>query len=320
MKSAFLLAAAAGLLALPGQTVPVSAASVRALAAPTGIPVREQGLVGTWYPPASGKRGPAILVLGGSEGGEEGGKRIAQAFAREGYGVLALAYFRADGLPQQLQEIPLEYFDTAVAWLVKQPLADPAHFAIYGFSKGGETALLVASRHPEIKAVIAVVPSSVVWQGINMTDYASVKSSFSLNGQPIAYLPYDTSAPFTSIFDLYTRSLKFADTHPDAMIPVERIGGPVLLLSGRADTMWPSSAMADQVIARLDAKHFRYPHRHIAYADAGHAGAVPPSETPPPPTAFNGLGGTTEGNAAARADSWVQILAFLKSSIGEPAR
>jgi dienelactone hydrolase len=261
-----------------------------------------------------------ILVLGGSEGGEEGGKRIAQAFAREGYGALALAYFKAEGLPQQLQEIPLEYFDKGIAWLLNQPLADKGKVAIYGISKGGETALLVASRNPGIKAVIAAVPSSVVWQGINFADYTSVKSSFSLNGQPVAYLPYDTSAAFTGVFDLYQRSLKFADQHPEAVIPVERIGGPILLLSGRADSLWPSSAMADQVIARLDARGFRYPHRHIAYPDAGHAGAIPPSEGGPAPSAYNSLGGTTEGNAAARADSWTQTLAFLKASIGEPAR
>ncbi|MCW3846337.1 prolyl oligopeptidase family serine peptidase [Sphingomonas sp. LB-2] len=321
MKRALLLALGAGLLALPGQLVPAAATQAQTVATPAGIPVREQGLVATWYPPASGKRGPTLLVLGGSEGGEEGGKRLGEAFARQGYGVLALAYFKADGLPQQLQEIPLEYFDTAVAWLVRQPLADPKRIAIYGISKGGETALLVASRRPEIKAVIAVVPSSVVWQGINFADYTSVKSSFSLNGQPVPYIPYDTSAPFTGVYDLYLRSLKFAGEHPDAAIPVERIGGPVLLLSGRADTLWPSSAMADQVMARLDARGFRYPHRHIAYPDAGHAGAIPPDDGHGrPATAFNALGGTTEGNAAARADSWKQALAFLAASIGEPVK
>lgn len=318
MKGAVLLTLAAGLLASPSQFAGVAAMQTPAI--PSGSPIRENGLVGTWYPPASGKRGPVILVLGGSEGGEEGGKRIAQAFAREGYGVLALAYFKAEGLPQQLQEIPLEYFDAGIAWLAKQPLTDASRVAIYGISKGGETALLVASRRPEIKAVIAAVPSSMVWQGINFADYTSVKSSFSLNGQPVAYLPYDISAPFTSVFDLYQRSLKFAGQHPGAVIPVERIGGPVLLFSGRADTLWPSSAMADQVIARLDAKHFRYSHRHIAYPDAGHAGAIPPGEGAPPPTGYNALGGTTEGNAAARADSWIQTLAFLRTAIGEPVK
>lgn len=103
-------------------------------------------------------------------------------------------------------------------------------------------------------------------------------------------------------------------------LPVERINGPPLLLSGKADMLWSSSAMADQVIARLDAKGFRFAHRHIAYPDAGHAGATPPGEGGPPPTSFNALGGTTKGNAHARADGWTQTRAFLKSSIGEPLK
>lgn len=318
MKGAILLALAAGLLAAPGQLTPVSATAIQAVV-PAGIPIREDGLVATWYPPASGKRGPVILVLGGSEGGEESSKRLAQAFASEGYGALALAYFKADGLPEQLQEIPLEYFDTAVAWLLRQPLADADHIGLYGISKGGEAALLVASRHPEIKAVVAAVPSSVVWQGINFANYSEVKSSFSLAGKPLPFVPYDTSAPFTGVLDLYQRSLKFADQHPDAAIPVERIGGPVLLLSGAGDALWPSTAMSEQVMARLDAHRFRYPHRHIAYPDAGH-GAMLPAMIYNRNSGMDSMGGTEAGNAAARADAWTQTLAFFATSIGGPSR
>lgn len=42
------------------------------------IPVRDDGLVGTWFPPTSGKRGPVIIVLGGSEGGEKGAILVAR--------------------------------------------------------------------------------------------------------------------------------------------------------------------------------------------------------------------------------------------------
>lgn len=319
MKGAILLALTAGMLALPGQLAPVSAMQTRAAPAVTGIPVREEGLVATWYPPASGKRGPVILVLGGSEGGEESSKRLAQAFANEGYGALALAYFKADGLPPQLQEIPLEYFATAIHWIQKQPLADPNRIGIYGISKGGETALLIASRQPEIKAVVAAVPSSVVWQGINTANYSEVKSSFSLAGRPLPFVPYDVSAPFTSVLDLYQRSLSFAGQHADAAIPVERIGGPILLLSGKGDSLWPSSAMSDQVMLRLDAHHFRYPHRHIAYPDAGH-GAMLPASIWNRNSGMDSLGGTETGNAAARADAWPQALKLFGTALGGPAK
>ena len=309
------LALAVCALALPatiaaGQTSPQAAAG-------NGVAVRDDGLVATWYPPASGRRGPAILVLGGSEGGEGGGKRLGEALNRQGYGVLALAYFRAEGLPQQLQEVPLEYFGKAVRWLQAQPLADAERIGLYGISKGGEAALLVASREPAIRAVVAVVPSSMVWQGINSANYADVRSSFSLGGRPVPYLAYDTGAPFTSVLDLYERSLKFAGAHPEAAIPVEKINGPVLLLSGKSDTLWPSSAMAEQVIARLDAHGFKHAHWHIAYPDAGH-GAMSPAAGPVNNTAYANMGGTEAGNGFARSDSWARIAAFFKSSIGAP--
>jgi hypothetical protein len=306
------------LIATPLVAAPAQLAAQTAPAAQAAsIPVRDDGLVATWYPPASGKRGPVILALGGSEGGEQGGKRIGAALAAHGFGVLSLAYFKADGLPAQLQEIPLEYFAKAIAWLQHQPLADPDRIGLYGISKGGEAALLIASRQPEIRAVVAAVPSSVVWQGINFANYADIKSSFSLNGQPVPYLPYDTGAPFTGVLDLYQRSLKLAAAHPDAAIPVERIRGAVLLLSAQGDTLWPSTEMSNQVMARLDAHHFRYPHRHIAYPDAGHGG-VAPAVPGGSNSGYNSLGGTEAGNAAAHADAWAQTLAFFDRSLGGP--
>lgn len=318
IRLSFVLAASFAAIAVPSSAG--AQQSPAAVTAP-GIFVRADGLVGTWFPPASGKRGPAILVLGGSEGGEAGSKRIARAFAERGYGVLALAWFQAPGLPDQLQDIPLEYFDKAIGWLKAQPLADARHLGLYGISKGGEAALLLASRRPDIKAVVAAVPSSVVWQGINMADYTQVRSSFSLAGRPVAFLPYDTNAAFTSIHDLYQRSLATLPTHQDAVIPVERIAGPILLLSGKADTLWPSSDMADRVMARLDAHHFALPHEHIAYPDAGHAATFPiPAGVTAPTSAFGTMGGTDAGNTFARRDSWARTVAFYAKALGAPTR
>jgi dienelactone hydrolase len=287
-----------------------------------GVPVHDKGLVATWYPPASGKRGPAILVLGGSEGGEGVSKAVGRKFAEQGYGVLALAYFRTPGLPEQLQEIPLEYFHTATDWLAGQPLVDSKKIGIWGASKGGEAVLLIASHDPRIHAVAAIVPSSVVWQGINYANFMDNKSSFSLNGKPMDYVPYDNSAPFKSVLDLYQRSLAKAAEHPDAIIPVERINGPVLLVSGADDGLWPSAMMARQVITRLDANRFRFAHRQLDYPNAGHAIAFPmapkPNATPGAAAAnpMMQMGGTDEGNAAGRADAWKQTLAFFADALG----
>lgn len=312
------------MLALGSTAVPVSArpgmqAEQPIAATPQGVPVRVDGLVATWYPPASGKRGPAILALGGSEGGETSVKRLGGFIAAHGYGVLALAYFKADGLPQTLQNIPLDYFARALRWIAAQPLVDRDRIGVYGVSIGGETALVVGSRHPELRAVVAAVPSSVIWQGYNPADYTSINSTYTENGVGVPYLPYDNSAAFTGIYDLYARSLTKTADHPAAIIPVEKIGGALLLLSAKDDKLWPSSMMADQVMARLDARRFAHPHQHIAYPDAGH-GALIPRYGPPRDGSYDNIGGTEAGNAAARKAAWPVTLAFFDRYLGVPPK
>ncbi|MCX7357657.1 MAG: prolyl oligopeptidase family serine peptidase [Alphaproteobacteria bacterium] len=275
--------------------------------------VTDDGLVGIYFH-GSSTPGPALLVLGGSEGGINGARSLGNAFAAQGYNVLALAYFGADGLPANMQEVPLEYFDRAADWLARQPEVDAERIGIYGVSKGGEASLLIASHNPRFRAVAAGVPSNVVWQNINRQDFTP-RSSWTAGGQPLAYAPYDFSHGFTSIFALYNGTLENGSTPADAIIPVERINGPVLLLSGREDTMWPSSRMSDAVIARLDANHFAFPHTHLAFDNAGHAvGSVPQAQTNQQyPDRI--VGGTDEGNLAARREAWAALTCFFDRSL-----
>jgi hypothetical protein len=55
-----------------------------------------------------------------------------------------------------------------------------------------------------------------------------------------------------------------------ATIQVEKINGPVFLISGKSDEFWPSSEMSDLVIQRLKANNFPYLHEHLAI-DGGHS-------------------------------------------------
>ena len=67
----------------------------------------------------------AIIMLGGSEGGKIWSgirmRRPGELLVQRGYAVLSLAYFKDQGLPGTLEEIPLEYFEKALAWLSAQP-------------------------------------------------------------------------------------------------------------------------------------------------------------------------------------------------------
>jgi hypothetical protein len=276
--------------------------------------VTPPGLVGEYYAPASVAFPPRVLVLGGSEGGLGGSAPLARKLAAEGYGALALAYFGADGVPRTLQSVPLEYFAKALDWLGAQPGERSRRMAIYGGSKGGEAALLVAAGDPRVCAVVAGVPANVAWAGINPANLRDDPGpSWTRAGQPVPYAPYDRSAPFKGVLDLYTRS--WAKAPPEAQIPVEQIRGPVLLVSGRQDQLWPSTAMAEAAMARLDKAKFKYAHSHLAYDDAGHGGFGAPLPADSPNIArLGGLGGSGPGNQAARADAWPRELAFLNAA------
>ena len=309
---------ALALLAVLG-TAPLAAApaSAQAVAAPASTPPTEQirrpGLFADYFAadPATASRG-AVIVLGGSEGGLGGSSRMARRLAADGFDAIAVSYFGEPGQAEKLDLIPIEPVDRALAWLNARPgMAEPV--AVVGVSKGGELALLVASRNPEIAAVIAAVPSNVVWAGIDRTG-GPVSSSWTAGGQPLTHVPYEFRNGFTGIFNLYRDSLAAASA--DAEIPVERIAGPILLVSGQADSLWPSTEMANRVEARLRAHGFAHPVQHLAYADAGHAvfGAPVPADAPGLQNATV-VGGTVEGLVAARVDVWPRALAFLKTAL-----
>lgn len=271
--------------------------------------IESGGLVGHYYEGRGTGRRPAVLVLGGSEGGFSGGQaRVSEALAAEGYRVLHLAYFRAPTLPAELKEIPLEYFDQALAWLRQRPDVDPASVAVLGVSKGAEATLLIATRDPLLKAVVAGAPSSNVWIAVESCGVDRA-SSWTVGGKPLPALNCATGDKITTALAAYSEALKGADALPDTAIPIERSQAPVLLVCGEEDSLSPSCPMARRLVARgrPDAVHL------LAYPGAGHAGfGVPVPRDAPNYAKLASLGGTPDGNAYARADSWPRVLAFLR--------
>ena len=287
---------------------------------PTKTSVTANGLVADLYVPANAKgRLPAIIELGGSEGGMGAATaRDSKLLAQRGYAVLQVAYFDAPGLPKDLGLIPLEYFKTAIDWLRAQPNIDPDRIGIVGGSIGSEVALTVAAHYPEIKAALATMPSSVVWPGISHTS-GDPPSTFTLKGRPLPDLPY--GGPFVSVYQLYAKGLLALDQHKDAIILVERINGPVMLVCGKSDTLWPSCPMSEQVTARLKAQHFKHPVQLLEYDDAGHAVYGQPYDPANPRiTSLTEYGGSIAGNQAARKDSWARSMTFLDAALKADAK
>ncbi len=225
------------------------------------IDVREKGLYGELYLPkdALGKL-PAVILLDGSNGGLDGVSILATGFAREGYAALALAYFAETGLPETLEGVPLEYFDTAVAWLQGQSPIDRDAIGVLGVSRGAEAALLLATRNPAVRAVIVTEPSNVVWQGYDRDDPGNGDAPFTAGGKPVPFLQPDLSLyrPNARTNPLFESALDKAGDRPEAEIPVERINGPILLIAGENDEVWPSPDMARRIVSRLSRSGFTH--------------------------------------------------------------
>jgi len=278
--------------------------------------VRDDGLVGAFASPTGGPPRPAVLLVGGSSGGIEWQALMARLLASRGYAALGLAYFDMDELPEHLDEVPLEYFERALAWLRARPDVDSDRIAVCGVSKGGELALLLGATYPEVRAVVAFVPSSVVFQSIHPTWHAT--SSWSLQGTGLPFVPYDsaTARSGADLLEIYKASLRDEDRVNASAIPVENTNGPILLFSGGDDSIWPSAAMSEQVIARLERHGHPYPYVHQPHPLAGHSIARPVivgSAT------MTRNGGTPSANAEATLEGWQRLLAFLNEHFGEAA-
>ncbi len=271
-------------------------------------------------PGAGGDASPAILLLGGSEGGlKETRNALARQLAAQGYAVLYPGYYMTREDNRAFELVPLETLDAALAWLAAREGVDPARIAVVGHSKGAEGALLVASRHPEVAAVVAAMPSDVVWQGFDFAgmDQSAMDSSWSAGGEPLPYVPYILPAwhewitgGMGTLGKMYRTSWDARGQYPEAAIPVERIEAPILLICGEQDSLWPGCAMARAAQDRASEAEL------LAYDDAGHWAFGPLEGLHESDRAYLGqMGGTAEGDMAARRDQWPKILAFLDRAL-----
>lgn len=239
-----------------------------------------------YYPVEEEEKDVAIIIIGGSGGGIPVSYHNLEI--TKGCPVMLLGYYKTPNTPTDLVEIDLEYFNLALKMFKTLDSVKDKKIVVIGTSRGGELALLWASVNPEINGVVGIVPSSVVFQA----DGGALTSSWALNGEPLPFVRYTS-------YD-YSITLDQAKNIDEASIKVENINGAILLFSGVQDPVWPSFRMSNEMINRLNQQGFKHYYDHISYEDAGHS--------------FNEdymMGGSYDGNKAARLDSAEKIIEFI---------
>jgi uncharacterized protein len=281
--------------------------------------VHEPGIDGV-FACADGERPlPGVLALGGSDGGVP--TYWARLLAPDGFACLAAAYFNTAETQPALTEVPLERLEKGLRWLREHPrvATSDGRVGVIGVSKGGELALLLAATFPELVGpVVAYTPSSVVWQGIDYRErLPPLLSSWSLGGRPLPFVPLphgvapERSERGLSFLPIYDRGL---DRAVDAaVIPVERAAGPVLLVSGGDDRMWPAARMCRMLVERMRAHGREQDVGHLSFPAAGHVlfRWIPDAPAGAPPIPVD-LGGSQSAAEQAHAIAWPKVVATLR--------
>lgn len=212
---------------------------------------------------------PLIVGLGGSEGGNAWASNYWKAtrdkFISKGYAFLAIGYFGIKGTPEKLDRISIDRIHDAIVEATKNPKVNKHKIAVIGGSRGADLALLLASYYKDIKCVVGLLPSHVVFPA-NANDFST--SAWTFKGKQLSFVPVSEEA-IPSIMKGDLRStfeimLKDEKAEKKALIKVEKINGPILLISATKDEIAPTTEMSEKIVSRLKKKKFKHYFEHLS--------------------------------------------------------
>lgn len=273
-----------------------------------------------------------ILMLGGSSGDVNAMELIAAPIASRGFNVLVAPYFSSKNLPSNLEKVPLEYFEKIFKWIEEDEITNTKEIFLYGVSKGGELALLLASRYHQVKKVVAVEPHSYCFQALNGMMSGKNVSSWSYNGKSIPYIEVDNNIFFEEqkkdtkkgipfgFLGTYRESINRADNREEARIKIENSKADILLIAGKEDNIWNSYDGCLEIMKTLKNNNYKYHAELLCYNKMGHPMPVPYvipiSETLSLP--MNGgifsAGGSICGNAEGQYKSFKKTITFMEDN------
>ncbi|MDS0525253.1 acyl-CoA thioesterase/BAAT N-terminal domain-containing protein [Clostridium sp. SHJSY1] len=274
-----------------------------------------------------------ILMLGGSDGNINAVTLMAAPLASRGFNVLVVPYFNYEGLHERLEKIPLEYFEKIFEWIKNNEITKSEYIFIHGTSKGGELALLLASRYKEVKKVVAVEPHAYCFQALDRMNTGKNVSSWEYKGESIPYIKIDDSIAFQDLkksqkegttfgfANAYKKSVEKAENKEEARIKLENSESDILMIAGADDNMWNSYDGCLEILDKLKNSNYKHKVELVTCKKMGHPMPIP-YIIPISENLFRHMmggvftsGGTIEGNAEGQYKSWKRMIEFFNETI-----
>ncbi|MBN3346497.1 acyl-CoA thioesterase [Clostridium botulinum] len=276
-----------------------------------------------------------VLMLGGSSGDAQALALLAAPLASKGFNVLMVPYFASEGLSDKLEKVSLEYFEKIFKWIENNEITKSKEIFLHGTSKGGELALLLASRYKQIKKVVAVEPHAYCFQALNGMMVGNNVSSWSYKGESIPYIEVDNNIFFEDqkkaiekgipfgFASTYKKSIEKAVNKEEARIKVENSEADILMITGKEDNIWNSYDGCLEILDNLKKSNYKNNVELLTCDKMGHPIPVPyiiPISETLSMNIMGGVfssGGTIEGNAEGQFKSWERTIEFLMNPLSQ---
>ncbi|MCK5101819.1 MAG: hypothetical protein KAR17_03355 [Cyclobacteriaceae bacterium] len=221
---------------------------------------------------------PLIVAFGGSQGGntwtEDYWAGMRNEFLQQGYAILSVGYFNTENTPINCDRISLNAIYDTIKKVSNHPKINKDKIALLGSSRGGELVLNLACRYNDIDAVVALVPSHTTFVAATPSSWTLYNSAWTFNNEEVPYLPipYKAIVPIVrgDLERIWEITFENEKNAINSVIEVEKINGPILLMSAKDDELWPSKYMSDRIANRLKEKQFKYYYQHFSFEGRHH--------------------------------------------------
>ena len=233
--------------------------------------------------------------------------------ASHGFATFSLAFFGYDDLPKLADDYDCGYFEDAAIWLSGRPEVSQGGIAAMSVSGGTQFLFTLAvHRQDLIKAVVAVSPLLCFFWDCFYKErfYPGIRCDLKM--------PSKNDQGHVVFKDVLLNGVPENRESP-AIIPVEEVSCPILLVYGTDDLCFPAEYNVERIVERLREHGKEDQCTAIGYPGAGHL-----IEPPYLPLCDHSMiriltnrvvhawGGETKQHAIAQEDSWLKILNFLQ--------